>query len=700
MLREAVLAGEFPQWNRWIGGGQPMAANPAYQVFYPLSALVLLPRFDYGFNLFLLAHVCIAAIGMYALLRSMDAGPPASAVAAASFALATTLAVHDLLPVVATLAWLPWTCLYARRFVRGGARRDFAWAALFFGVQVLLGEVAVVLQTGTILGFYALHRRGRRGVAMVALLCVAALLLAAVQVLPASDLARDSVRSRGFAFERVVSWSMPAARLGELLNPNLLGHQMLNGRAVYWGSILYGERGLPFVRSIYPGMLIAALALAGMLAGVHGRRLTCVLAVLSIVLALGSHTPLWRLLYDAGLARSIRYPEKFILMGLFAVIVFGARVLDRVLAGDQEVLLAAKRTTAAIAILLGAIAVFALTAMYAPLFIRMWNPSSRMFAEMLPASRSGWLLAAGRAALLFILLRNLSSVRRSLWLVLAGTLVLLDLGMLVPELAPRMPRAYLASPPHVAAEFHARHRDCRLMHVAAWEAPGAYSTQRPELYWINRNALYPLMPGSWGIATAVEPDFDRTSLLPTADFVDAVWTMSRKDARWADVVAAAANVCAMAMFEDAEDAFARAGNDLTAVQPVRLIDLPPSPRYSFAESMSATFGTPRSVFVRGPRFTPAPGIIRAVHETPHSARIDVETAGRAFLVMSVTPHKYWRVTIDGRRVDPVVTNIGFQGVAVPAGAHRIVMRYRNPLFAIGGAISLATAFGLLLLMRR
>jgi hypothetical protein len=670
MLRETVLAGEFPYWNRWIGGGQPMAANPAHQVFYPPTWLILLPN---GFNLLLLLHVYIAALGMYALLRSMDAGPPAAAIAGASFALGAVLAVHDLLPLLLTLAWLPWTCLFTRRFLRNRSPRDFALAALFLGIQVLLGEMAVVLQTGAILGFYALGRR--RGVAIVALLCIAASLLAMVQLLPAWDLARDSVRARGFPFERVTSWSMPAARLGELLNPNFLGHQMLNGRAVYWGSGLYGERGLPFVRSIYPGILITTLVLAGMLAGVRGRRVTGIIAALSIVLALGAHTPLWRWLYDAGLVRSIRYPEKFILMGLFAVVVFGARVLDRILAGDADVIRAARRTAAAITILMGAIAVFTLTALYAPLFIRLWNPSSRMFAEMLPASRSGWLLAAARAALLFILLRNLDRVRRPLWLLLIGALVLLDLGLLVPELAPRMPRAYFAEEPRIAAEFKARHRDCRLFHIAAWQSAGPYSTQQPDLYWIHRNAMYPMMPAAWGIPTAVEPDLEKATLLPTADFVDAVWRASHSDPGWLERAAAAANVCAVAVFEDPKKAFAAA--DATQVQPVRLIDLPPAPRYVLGNA----------------------GLVRSVRETPNTARIDVETPERASLFMSVTPHKYWRVTVDGRPVRAAVANIGFQRVEVPAGRHVVEMRYRNPLFAIGGAISILTLLVLLWRMR-
>jgi hypothetical protein len=226
--------------------------------------------------------------------------------------------------------------------------------------------------------------------------------------------------------------------------------------------------------------------------------------------------------------------------------------------------------------------------------------------------------------------------------------------------------------------------------------------------------MYPMMPGSWGIATAIDPDLEKTALLPTADFVDAVWAVSRRAPGWAGPIGAMANTCAMAIREDPATAFARAKGDRREVEPVRLVSLDPIPRYSLAEAVEtmqsdadfvekvASQRYPlRTAFVRGPRFTPAAGIVREVRETPNTARIELETAGPSFLMMSVTPHKYWRVDVDGKPVEAMVTNIGFQGVTIPAaGKHIVEMRYRNPLFAAGGAISVVTLAALLLAARR
>ena len=79
-----------------------------------------------------------------------------------------------------------------------------------------------------------------------------------------------------------------------------------------------------------------------------------------------------------------------------------------------------------------------------------------------------------------------------------------------------------------------------------------------------------------------------------------------------------------------------------------------------------------------------PAVVSA-EESPHSAI--VRTQGAGLLVASVTPHRYWQVTIDGKSAQLVTVNIGLSGVVVPAGSHTVRFDYFNPLFAICGAVS-------------
>jgi hypothetical protein len=72
ILRQIVYGGEFPYWNRYFSAGQPIAANPEHEIFYPFTWLILLPSYDFGYRLHILMHIYIGTLGMYALLRSME----------------------------------------------------------------------------------------------------------------------------------------------------------------------------------------------------------------------------------------------------------------------------------------------------------------------------------------------------------------------------------------------------------------------------------------------------------------------------------------------------------------------------------------------------------------------------------------------------------------------------------------------------
>ena len=117
-------------------------------------------------------------------------------------------------------------------------------------------------------------------------------------------------------------------------------------------------------------------------------------------------------------------------------------------------------------------------------------------------------------------------------------------------------------------------------------------------------------------------------------------------------------------------------------------------RHEFVRALRSRRFSRQVAFVHQPAFAPAPGVVHSWRETANHARIDVHARGLAFLVMSVTPHKNWRITIDGNDAAAVIANIGYQGVVVPPGRHLVEMRYRDPLVAAGGAVSAAALLAL------
>lgn len=728
IYREIALNGELPLWNRYFHGGQPIAANPEHEIFYPLTWLIALPNYDLGYRLHILVHIYLGLLGMYALLRSMQLHPVGAFFGAVSFGLGGIyLSYVNLLPILFCAAWLPLTCLFVRRFLIRPGLRDFALSALMLGMQFLVAEPTTVMQTGFLIGMYGLyrgwhgrsedspsflHRAGRMllNTGWIALISIFGFAMGAAQMLAALDHVGDSARSRAFEFTLVKAWSMPWAKFGELIYPNILGHISVDRVMWYWGGGVYPGMGSPFLFSIYCGLGVITLAVAGIFARRRGSLFVVLFAIFSSVIALGAQTPLLKLLYDAGIATSIRYPEKFILIAVFALIVFAAQTLDAILDGDERVRDTAVGFAMATAVVAVLMAIVAFTPLYAQGFRTVWGQAAGAGSDrMVGLSRIDWVVAAVRGAFLVALLLTVGTRFRKAWLAAALVFLCADLGPVMHELNPRMPIRFFTQPPEALKNLAPNHRDYRVFHEADWYGSDTtarkYFSTGSAVYWVVRNGLFPMTPVGHGIQTVLERDYDKTALIPTIDLTESLWDVKRAGKTdWYQPFMAMSNAWYRGIHRDFDEEKKRNGGDFRKSMPIRFLEGAHYPRYYFADQIvriadRKDFVTKlinesysdRVAFIQQPSFVPGAGKVTGVRETANTAVIDVEADSRAFLVMSVTPHKYWRVTIDGRRIQPVITNIGYQGVVVPAGRHRIAMKYRNDVIDIGLPISGSTA---------
>lgn len=736
ILRDIVQHGEFPYWNRYFSAGQPIAANPEHEVFYPFTWLILLPSYDLGFRLHILVHIYIGLFGMYALLRSMELRPAAAWFGAMSFGLGGIyLSYVNLLPILFCAAWLPPTCLFVRRFLLKRNVRDFAAAALFLGMEFLVAEPTTVMQTGLLIGLYALYRgwyatprlaKMTTRVLWIAFLSATAFLVGAAQIISAIDHVHDSARSRPFEFDLVSAWSMPWAKFAELVYPNILGHISVKNVMWYWGGGLYPGMGSPFLFNIYVGIAVIALAVGGAFIRPRGGRLVLLIVVLSSVLALGGHTPLLKWLYDHHIASSIRYPEKFILMAVFALIVFSSQMLDRLLAGDEDLRSGALGFAAATTLVAIVAAITGFTPIYPRLFTLLSKTSSTVPiwkawaltagakpGFMTDLSRTDWIVASVRGIVLLALLLTAPRWRMTRgWLAVGAAFVAIDLAYVTWELNPRQPRRFFDRPP-VARTLPPNHGDYRVFHEADWYGTDAiaqkYFSTADAVYWVVRNGLFPMTPAGSSVATVLERDYDKTALLPTVDLTDCVWDVKRSGRQeWWKPFMAMSNAWYRGQYRNFDREKQRIHGRFKESMPIEFTPGPHYPRYYFADQLvtirdrqdfvkqlSSSSFTDRVAFVQRPSFVPARGTVLGVRETSNAATIDVESFGESFLVMSVTPHKYWRIAVDGASVPAVVTNIGYQGIILTPGRHRVTMLYRNEVARIGMFISLLTA-GLLL----
>ncbi|MCU1229588.1 MAG: hypothetical protein JWO97_2472 [Acidobacteria bacterium] len=717
ILREIVQHGEFPYWNRYYSAGQPIAANPEHEVFYPLTWLILLPSYDFGYRLHILIHIYIGLFGMYALLRSMELRAFAAFAGALAFGLGGLyLSYINLLPILFCAAWLPLTCLYARRFLLHRTLRNFALAAFFLGLQFLVGEPTTIAQTGFLLGLYAMYRgwystpRASKiftRVFWIGAISSIGLLVGAAQIIPAIDHVRDSARSRPFDFDLVSAWSMPWAKFAEMIFPNILGHISIKQVMWYWAGGLYTGMGSPFIFNIYAGLLVIALAAGAMFVRPRGGRFVLIVISLSSLFALGGHTPLLKFLYDAHIVTSLRYPEKFILFGIFALIVFSSQMLDRILGGDDELRDGALGFVFAVTVVAITFAGLSFTPMFTRVMMKIWGMPAGVGTTMIISfMRTDWIVAAVRGVLLVALLWSIRIVPRKAWYVAATLFIALDLGIVVNELNPRMPRHFF-DPPPAASQFPKDRSQFRIFHEADWygteEIARKYFSTGEAVYWVVRNGLYPMTPAGSQLRTVLERDYDKTALVPTIVLTDAIWDLKRSGRQdWYTPFMAMSNAWYRGVYRDFDVEKKRNGGNFKASHPIDFIEGEHYPRYYFADQVVTirdrkefvshlshnTYSAKTAFVMHYPSFVPARGEVRSVRETANSATLDVVSNGQGLLVMSVTPHKYWHILVDGKPSQAILTNIGYQSLIITPGHHTVTMQYRNELVLIGLGITL------------
>jgi hypothetical protein len=330
-LAHALRAGRLPEWLDAVGLGAPFAANPVHETLAPLGwALALVPG-ALGSDLYNLLHLLIGALGAAALARRLGAGTAGSVVAGAALALggyASSMVPNNLAPA---LAWTPWVAWAADRlgcaFAADGrsaanaprpagppaaaSSRAVAALAVALALQLLAGEPGSVLIAGLTALIVVMARAGRRprAIGAFALAAAAALPLAAVALLPALLLLRESARGAGLD-QGGLEWSLLPARLIETIWPAAFGSQRVDGWLA--GLVLRNGPGDPcWSFSLFLGLPVLLCAWTAARQRVV-RRLLLASAVF-LLLAVGPLLPVFPVLREIfPPLRWVNFPEKFV----------------------------------------------------------------------------------------------------------------------------------------------------------------------------------------------------------------------------------------------------------------------------------------------------------------------------------------------------------------------------------------------------
>ncbi len=328
--------GNLALWNPYNYSGQPFFGNFQSALLYPLNALFLALPLAAAINASYALHLFLAGAAMYGWGLGRGLHPFAAAVAAVLYMGCGANFPHFYAGHLTIVSFIPWAPLLLlaidANFLRPNPRMTlvgaFATAMMIFaGYPQYLFFTAVAASLYSLLLLFTAPRRPAFLLTLLAMAGGGAL-LGAVQLLAGWHAAAETLRGAGASFEFVSVFSLPPENLITLLAPFFFGDMQ---RQPYWGRCAYWEMTLFFGVA---GLVLAAIGAAR--GDPRLRRFSLPMAILLILLAFGSHTPLLRLLYDhvPGF-QGFRGMSKFIFPASLFLIMLAAVGLDHLLRAGE-----------------------------------------------------------------------------------------------------------------------------------------------------------------------------------------------------------------------------------------------------------------------------------------------------------------------------------------------------------------------------
>lgn len=311
--------GELAFWNPFPLCGAAFLADPSHAAYFPLNALLLpFGSLTYGFSWYLAAHFPLAFLGfwLYARERGLAAAQACLLAMLAAFpgAVVSSLYFTGGLGAWVAVGWLLWAW---RRFQLKNHPAWLFFASFCLAWPIFSGDPQVALLLALFFLPFATTGSVIARAAKLGLLAALTGLAAAPVILPTFDLLPDTVRGGGL--EHLETYSLHPLRLIEFFFRLPFGPSLLEESAV--GSLVNAPDPIPFLISLYPGVLFLPLLAAALRRNRESLVWLAVAAVL-LVIALGSFSPLPlnRWLGEALPPwRSFRYPERLFLFVTLAL---------------------------------------------------------------------------------------------------------------------------------------------------------------------------------------------------------------------------------------------------------------------------------------------------------------------------------------------------------------------------------------------
>ncbi len=688
----AVLRqGHLPLWNPLVGMGAPLLANYQSALLYPPNLLLLMDP-AWGSTLLVMLHLMLAGAGTALLARRLGMDRLGQCVAGLAFGLSGYLVARaGFFSINAATAWLPWSVLAADRVVlalpSAASWRSRAWIciplAIVLALQWTAGHAQTAWYTFVLMVAWVVWRAvrgGARGFGITAAGLAAAgalaFALASPQLLPTLEYLTQSYRAEMLDTEFAMAYSFWPWRFLGLLAPGAFGSPVSGD---YWGFGNFWED------AIYVGVLPLLLAVAALVRAILRRgdhvglvRFLAAVAAVVIVLALGSHTPVFPWLFRKVPTFSLfQAPTRWtLLLELCIALMAGAGASAWSKVGGRALYWSRLGTAGA-----GAVAG---AAWLARLILPEVEPTLVRAASM----AGMWLFLAG----VLVLLRRESAT--AAWTVGVAAVVLVDVVVAGAGLNPTTTSDVYAD----VTELSGRVSDGHRIYVPAG------LEQEVKFDWAFRFDTFHALEDWRQVREAGLPNVSLLDGIPSASNFDplqperwATWTSRLESEGAPESLLQLMDVGWLAVSAPSHDVPVEF-KDVSGSERVRIV--PEARRVESGEAALEAvtadgFDPQAEVIVEAPAGEALPasgGSGRALLVTsadPNRVVIQVEASGPAWLLLSDAWYPGWEARVDGKPVSLWRGDYLFRAVPVPPGRCTVEFTYRPVSFLTGAILAFA-----------
>ncbi|MBU4288664.1 MAG: YfhO family protein [Proteobacteria bacterium] len=319
---EMIKGFQFPFWNPYFYCGQPLFATLQPGILYPLNLLLILLPFDLAFNLIIVLHYFLAGVFTYFFIKTVKGTNTGALISAIVFMLSGyLLSVHNLLPHLLSVVWLPLILICYQEYLKKGKLKSLVFTSVCL-VMMFLGGAVEILYGTFLLIFILLFFSDpfnigitplpiKKKILSFGLVVLLFLMVSAVQLIPFLELAFKSIRSGGLSYQEAITWSLDFEDLLQFFIPDPYGYGSSTER--YWSN-------QSWLKTIYLGIIPFALSIFFIIEKRKKALPFLLIVLISLILSFGGNTPIYKFLYNyVPFLNAIRYPVKFLFIFTFLI---------------------------------------------------------------------------------------------------------------------------------------------------------------------------------------------------------------------------------------------------------------------------------------------------------------------------------------------------------------------------------------------